>query len=164
MAPIEEWTPADRTPDPAQPADDVIGSGREGRQRHVMVIEDTPHVLALLVEILEDAGYRVTPEPFRTSVGELFDRLKADPPDLILLDLMLGEAATGWDLLCQLKRDRNTLEVPVVLCSAAANLVQMEQPLLTELAVSVVLKPFDIDHLLLEIGSACDAQIPAERS
>lgn len=102
-----------------------------------MVIEDTRHVLDLLVEILEEAGYRVTPEPFASTVGDLFTRLKAGPPDLILLDLMLSEVATGWDLRCRLKRDRDTRGIPVALCPAAANLVQQEQPLLGDLAVSV---------------------------
>ena len=136
---------------------------RNDHRPHVMVIEDTPHVLDLLVEILEEAGYRVTPEPFKGGIGEVFDRLKQEPPDLMLLDLMLGEAATGWDLLCRLKRDHETQAVPVVLCSAAANLGRQEQTLLTDLAVDVVLKPFDIDDLVATVDRALAEPVAAHR-
>jgi two-component system, sensor histidine kinase and response regulator len=126
-------------------------------QKHIVVIEDTPHVLALLTEILEEAGYRVTPEPFSTTPSELFHHLKEEPPDLIVLDLMLGHTMGGWNLLCWLKRDSETRGLPVVLCSAASGLVREEQPLLDQLDVGVVLKPFDIDDLLGEVTRALAA-------
>ncbi len=127
------------------------------QQQHIVVIEDTPHVLALLTDILEEAGYRVTPEPFTSSPSQLFHCLKENPPDLVLLDLMVGQTMGGWQLLCWLKRDSETRSLPVVLCSAAAGLVRQEQSLLEQLDVSVVLKPFDVDHLLTQIAQALPA-------
>jgi hypothetical protein len=59
-----------------------------------------------------------------------------------------------------LKMDRETRDIPVVVCTAAIKLVADLQPHLGAMGVGVVLKPFDIDHLLAEIDKMWRTQDP----
>ena len=121
-------------------------------QRHIMVINDTPHLLELFGELLGDAGYRVTLDRFTAEADELLAQVRAQQPDLIILDYIIGAEAHGWQFLQMLKMSRETREMPVIVCTAAVQVVQELQPHLDEMGVGVVLKPFDIDHLLSVIA------------
>jgi len=50
--------------------------------------------------------------------------------------------------------DRATRTIPVIVCTAAAKLVEELQTHLDSLHVAVALKPFDIDHLMRD-GDPC---------
>ena len=118
---------------------------RQQSARHVLVINDTPEILELFREILEDEGYRVSLSSF--SVAQM-QEIRDAPPDLIILDFIIGGEALGWQMLQQLKMDRTTMEIPVIVCTAAVNLVQEIDEQLKVKQVAVVFKPFDIDDLL----------------
>jgi CheY-like chemotaxis protein len=133
--------------------------------RHVMVINDTPQILALFDELLGEAGYRVTTDRFTVESDRLLADVKERAPDLIILDLVIGNEGLGWQFLQMLKMDRDTREMPIVICTAAVRQVQELQSHLDEMGVAVVLKPFDIDHLLTVVaGRLADqlAERPAE--
>jgi hypothetical protein len=53
--------------------------------------------------------------------------------------------------------DRATRDLPIIVCTAAAKQVTELSSHLNELGVYVVLKPFDIDHLLEIIGKVWGA-------
>ncbi len=56
----------------------------DGRQPHILVINDTQVILDLMTEILDEEGCRVT-----TSLEFLnLDKVKAIAPDVILQDLL----------------------------------------------------------------------------
>ncbi len=56
----------------------------DGRQPHVLIINDTQEILDLMTEILDEEGCRVT-----TSLEFLnLDKVKAIAPDVILQDLL----------------------------------------------------------------------------
>lgn len=118
---------------------------------HVLVINDTPEILALFRDLLEEEGYRVTLDQFAGDVGDKIRAIDHAQPDLIVLDFIIGGEALGWQLLQALRMDRRTASIPIVVCTAARKLVEELQGHLDTLAVGVVLKPFDIDHLLAEI-------------
>lgn len=129
----------------------------KARQHHVLVINDTPQILDLFVALLGDAGYQVTPNRFTVESDALLAETKALRPDLIILDLIIGDEGLGWQFLQMLKMDRETREIPVVVCSAAARQIQELQAHLDEMGVATVLKPFDIDHLLAIVAGALAA-------
>ena len=83
--------------------------------------------------------------------------MKASAPDLIILDFVILDEGKGWQFLQLLKMDRATKEIPVIVCTAAAKLVDELQTHLDAMGVVVVLKPFDIDHLLEEIAKVWKA-------
>jgi CheY-like chemotaxis protein len=142
---------------PRWPMSGGPGDGRRGeegrvsqvaRQRHVLVVNDTVEILDLFRELLEEEGYRVSLYSF--AFRDLAE-IKADRPDLIILDFIIGGEDHGWQLLQKLKMDRETATIPVIVCTAAVRLVRDLEGHLKEKGVSVVLKPFDIDDLLREV-------------
>jgi twitching motility two-component system response regulator PilH len=80
----------------------------------VMVGDDAYSDLALMESILTGAGYQVV----SLSNGEqLEDRLSAERPDVLLLDIVMPRR-NGYEILRALKRDARTRTMPVVLVSS----------------------------------------------
>lgn len=77
----------------------------------ILVVEDEPKLGQLLVDYLQAANYR-THHLLRGD--EVLDWVKATPPDLILLDLMLP----GMDGLTLCKAIRRFSELPVMMVTA----------------------------------------------
>ena len=115
---------------------------------HVVVINDERDLLSLFRELLEEAGYRVSTLTYPTA--DLAD-LQVLAPDLLVLDMMFGGEDRGWRFLQQLRLNRATARLPVVVCTAAVRLVRDVQDYLTSMGIGVVLKPFDIDPFLAEV-------------
>ena len=132
------------------PGKGVAKTGNQ-QQKHIFVINDTIAILELFTALLEDEGYRVTTDGFSIEMVELLSRVKADRPDLLVLDFLIQDEGKGWQFLQMLKMDRETRDIPVVVCTAAVKLVEDLQTHLDAMGVGVVLKPFDIDNLLAEI-------------
>lgn len=112
---------------------------------HVLVVNDTQEILQLFREILEDEGYRTTLLSY--APNELTS-IEESGPDLIILDLMIQGEADGWNLLQKLRMNRPTSHIPVLVCTAAVQLVRELEGHLAVKNVRVLLKPFDIDDLL----------------
>jgi DNA-binding response OmpR family regulator len=127
----------------------------------IMVINDTQEILELFREILTDEGYEVVLYSYTIQELEEIERVK---PDLIILDYIMGHEESGWQLLQKLKMRRSTESIPVVVCSAAKNLIEQIQGNLTSMGVGVVLKPFNIDELLLVVKHTLDSHpdLPSE--
>ena len=123
----------------------------ESRQRHVLVVNDTQEILDLFREILEDEGYRVS--LYSYAFRDLAE-IKQLAPDLIILDFIIGGEAYGWQLLQKMKMDRETMTIPVIVCTAAVQLVRELEGHLKEKGVGVVLKPFDIEDLLRVVAAS----------
>lgn len=123
---------------------------RYGKQydmpKRILAVDDNPHILQALQDILEFSGYEVDTLLDGNSV---FETIAQNPPDLILLDVMLG-GIDGRDICHAIKEDDQTHEIPVILISATHNLQDaMEQE--GGRPDDFVAKPFDIDHLLSKI-------------
>jgi DNA-binding response OmpR family regulator len=68
-------------------------------------------------------------------------------PDLIILDLVFGDEKTGLQMLQMLKMQRSTSTIPIIICTAALDLVREQEGYLVSQGVHVLYKPFDLDHL-----------------
>ena len=80
----------------------------------ILVVDDTPANLRLLVVLLNQHGYHARP----AISGRLaISGARSMPPDLILLDIMMPDL-DGYDVCTQLKADARTREIPVVFVSA----------------------------------------------
>jgi len=82
----------------------------------ILIIEDNPLNLELATDILEAAGYTVRQA---LSAEDGLRAARADPPDLILMDLRLP-GVDGYDALRALKEDPGTSHVPTVALTAQA--------------------------------------------
>lgn len=119
-----------------------------GEQRHILVINDTVAILELFSDLLQEEGYRVTTDGFTVEMMALLQRVKDLQPDLIVLDFVVLDEGKGWQFLQLLRMEPETAGVPVIVCTAAAKLVEELQTHLDDMGVAVILKPFDLDRLL----------------
>jgi DNA-binding response OmpR family regulator len=113
--------------------------------RKILAVDDDNDILEVLRFVLEDSGYEVE----TLSDGRyLFDQIKSNTPDLILLDIMLGNL-DGRELCKDVKAKKETHNIPVILISAshdiAGSMTQKGAP------NAFIAKPFDIDVLLTAI-------------
>ena len=123
-------------------------------RRHILAVDDSDEVLDVFRLLLEEEGYRVTT---RRYVLTSLDEIRADPPDLVILDYLWAGDDAGWSMLQLLRLDRITAKTPIVLCTGAKKEVKALGDRLTRQNVRVILKPFDIDELLQAITLALDA-------
>ena len=128
-----------------------IAPSLNGHRPHVLAINNDQAVLALFRDLLEEEGYRVTTRilPERDVAA-----IAAAKPDLIVLDYMWAGEDAGWTLLQMLLMDPGTAGIPIVLCTGAAREVEALAGHLEAMGVRVVLKPFNIDHLVAVIAEA----------
>ena len=123
----------------------------EGSSKHVLVVDDTEEVLALFRDILEGMGHRVTATTY--APDDLAEVIKV-APDLVIIDLMVDGEAVGWQLLQKMRMSPATDQIPVVVCTAAAQHVRQQEGWLTSTGVKVVLKPFAVDDLEQAVNKA----------
>lgn len=80
----------------------------------ILLIEDEKDILELIAFNLECSGYEV----IKASNGEDgLKRAQNEEPDIILLDLMLP-GMDGFDVCRELKQDKNTRRIPVIMLTA----------------------------------------------
>ncbi len=116
--------------------------------KHILVINDDPAILGLFEDLLGEEGYEVTLDKFGGQTSELLESIRSLKPDLVIMDFLIGHEDSGWQLLQVVKMDRATRDIPVVVCTGAVRQVSELSQHLDEMGVQVVLKPFDIDHLI----------------
>ena len=115
----------------------------------ILVVNDTQEILELFRMILEEeGGYEVILSGFPMQEIEDVEQIK---PDLIILDLVFGSEKTGMQMLQMLKMKRSTQSIPVIICTAALDLVREQEGYLNSQGVHLIYKPFDIDHLMTSV-------------
>ncbi len=81
---------------------------------NILIVDDTPLNLSLLVDILSKDNYQARPVPS----GKLaLIAVKVIVPDLILLDIMMPDM-DGYEVCQALKEDETTKDIPVIFISA----------------------------------------------
>lgn len=127
--------------------------GLDGRDLHVLYVEDNRSNLDLVAEILRRVpGARLTQAA--TGPDGLAAALNA-PPDLMLVDINLP-GMDGFELFETLRKYPETADIPVIAVSAAAMAGQVERAREMGFA-DYVTKPYRMERLL----EAIQAQIPA---
>lgn len=111
--------------------------------RTVLIADDDPDLRELLTLNLELGGYSVEVAENGARAGEL---ARALLPDLIVLDVMMP-VRDGLDILRDLKADRTTRDIPVVMLTALASDKDAWAGWQAG-ATYYMTKPFDPDHLL----------------
>jgi len=112
----------------------------------ILLVDDTPANLALLVDALHAAGYR----PLVANSGETaLARLAQVRPDLILLDMRMP-GLSGMDTIARIQADPQWREIPVVFMTAVEEPEQKVQAFAAG-AVDYVTKPFDTREVLARI-------------
>ncbi len=112
----------------------------------VLVVEDEPDIRDLLAFHLERGGYQVT----RAATGpEALRQLRAAPPDLVILDLMLPEM-DGLEVCRRLRAEPATAALPVIMLTAKGD--EVDRVVGLELgADDYVVKPFSPKEVLARV-------------
>ena len=82
--------------------------------KRVLVVDDSPTNRQALSDLLQREGYDVT-----TAVDgeDALAKIAADPPPLVVLDIILPKM-NGYQVLRQLRTDRETRHIKVILVSS----------------------------------------------
>jgi signal transduction histidine kinase len=100
----------------AEPSAETRNAALNGVRR-ILLAEDDEDTSELVRSVLEEAGYSV--ETCRNG-QEALDRLREDPADLVVLDLMMP-VMDGWEFRALQRNDRSIAEIPVVVITADAS-------------------------------------------
>jgi CheY-like chemotaxis protein len=104
----------------------------------VLIVDDEPNILAMLRDVLEDAGFVVlTAHDGKAALAMLAHTAVA----LVLTDLMMPEV-TGLQLAQQLRNDPRTAAIPVLAMSAAL------PSRIADVFAAALPKPFALDELV----------------
>ena len=106
----------------------------------VLLIEDDRNISELLRLYLEKEGYTVTTAP---DGRQGFDAFKSDPPDLVLLDIMMP-VMDGWET-CRAIRAES--QVPIIMLTAKSETDDKVLGLKTG-ADDYITKPFEMKEVL----------------
>jgi two-component system, OmpR family, alkaline phosphatase synthesis response regulator PhoP len=84
-------------------------------QGRILIIDDDPDITEAMSVVLESKGYDVD----RAADGSLgMERLQANRPDLIILDVMMRTKQEGFELSRQLKSNAEYKEIPILMLTA----------------------------------------------
>jgi signal transduction histidine kinase len=120
---------------------------------NVIVVDDTPANLQLLTGMLKERGYKVRPVPS----GKLaLQAAKNDPPDLILLDIMMPEM-DGYEVCERLKADEKLREISVIFISALNETMDKVKAFGVG-GVDYVTKPFQFEEVDARVSTHLELQ------
>jgi DNA-binding response OmpR family regulator len=122
----------------------------------ILVVDDQKDLLEMLDMVLTQEGYRVRTA---ASGNEALAMIAAQKPDLILLDIILGDIS-GIKLTTKLKHETETTHIPIILLTAKDS----ETDIIVGLSVGAddyITKPFSNQVLLARIDALLRRAYPA---
>ena len=122
----------------------------------VLIVEDEPDIRELVVHHLKRDGYQVSAA---SSGEEALRQVRAGPPDLVLLDLMMP-AMDGLEVCRRLRQDPATAALPIVMLTAKGD--EVDRVLGLEIgADDYIVKPFSPKELLARVRAVLRRSRPA---
>lgn len=114
-------------------------------QKKILVVDDHDNIRMMISFILQEEGYAVTE---LDNGKQVFDKVKLMHPDVILLDVMLGDS-DGRDICKKLKDSFDTEIIPIIIVSASHGRHTMHEKNCR--ADNYLKKPFDIIDLVSQV-------------
>ena len=114
----------------------------------ILIVEDDVFISQDIRECLESKNYVVSGVAY--DAEDAVRELVANPPDLVLLDIHLGEGSSGIEIATML---RDVYQIPFVFLTSFANQSTLDQAKLTR-PMGYIVKPFDEKdlHTTIEIA------------
>jgi CheY-like chemotaxis protein len=114
----------------------------------ILVVEDVPNILDLLVVTLRFKGYPVISA---TNGQEAIDKILNDHPALVITDILMPKM-DGFALAHKLRSDPKTNQIPLIFLSATYVTPEDKSFAMSLGAVKFVEKPVDTEEFLLTIA------------
>ena len=121
--------------------------GYEGERKRLLVVDDVAPNRAMMLDLLQDAGFSVAAATNGLECLILLDSFK---PDLILMDVMMP-VMDGNETTRQIRRMPGVGDIPIIAVTASAS-AEDEHKSRDAGANAFVAKPIDHDLLLRTIG------------
>ncbi|UCG31531.1 MAG: response regulator [candidate division WOR-3 bacterium] len=83
--------------------------------KKILIVDDDVDFVEATKIVLEESGYDVEA---CLSAEACLEQLKANVPDLIILDVMMETDHSGFDLCREIKRNLKTKEIPILMLTA----------------------------------------------
>ena len=115
----------------------------------LLVVDDNEMNRDMLSRRLERQGHAVT---MAENGRQALERIRAEPFDLVLLDIMMPEL-NGYEVLEQLKNDGDLRHIPVIMISAGQ---KIRDEGFEAGAFAFIAKPFAIKELMDVLGKALE--------
>jgi len=113
---------------------------------NILIVDDTPANVLLLVRMLTERGYKVRSVP---SGKQALESARVDPPELILLDITMP-VMNGYEVCEHLKNDVVLKNIPVIFISALSETLDKVKAFGVG-GVDYVTKPFHFDEVYARI-------------
>ncbi|MCK4894767.1 MAG: hybrid sensor histidine kinase/response regulator [Calditrichia bacterium] len=114
----------------------------------VLVVDDSQESVDLLEYFLKPAGYKIIKA---RDGAEALDIVEKNPPDIILLDIMLPKV-NGYEVCEKLKKRQSTFHIPIIMITVLKELKDKIKALEAG-ADDFLSKPFDSVELLTRVKS-----------
>lgn len=126
----------------------------DAKLKCIICVEDEPDMIDLIRLILSRRGFEV-----KGAAGgvEGLRLIRQEPPDLILLDLMMPDM-DGWEVYHQLKADEATKHIPVIVVTARAQSIDRLLGLRIAKVDDYITKPFSPQDLMNSVEKVLDAR------
>lgn len=124
----------------------------------LLVVNDDPKMLALLVELLEDEGYKVVSAAAGNRALEL---ARGGRIDTVICDVVMP-GVDGMEVSRRLKRDAYTANIPVLLVSALRSQGEVALEGLESGADDFLEIPFRHDELLVKVARLTERKLASQ--
>lgn len=84
-------------------------------QGKILIVDDDPDITEAMRVVLENRGYTVNNA---CDSQEGMEKIKADRPDLLVLDVMMGSSQEGFVMARELKGNDDTKSIPILMLTA----------------------------------------------
>ncbi len=115
--------------------------------RKIIIVDDEEDVRNILSRVLKSEGYDVLTYP---SCEHLLSKITANPPDLIILDLILPWES-GEVFLKKIKGIKKFSNIPVIAITGKVMKDKDIQKVMDKGAGALLTKPVDIEELLNKV-------------
>lgn len=126
------------------------------REQNVLIVDDTPANISLLGEYLSHHfNVRIV-----TSGEEALQLVNENPPDLILLDIIMS-GIDGYEVCRRLKGKSDTRDIPIIFISAKTTMEDEAKGLKLG-AVDYIKKPFNLPIILSRVQTHLSLKVARE--
>ncbi|WP_346776913.1 HD domain-containing phosphohydrolase [Thalassotalea sp. G2M2-11] len=119
---------------------------KSGSDIHILIVDDVSENIQVAMNILKEESYTLS---FASDGEEALNLIQNSHYDLVLLDIMMPKM-NGFDVCCELKKNADTKDIPVIFLTAKADADAIAKGF--EIGgVDYIVKPFHANELLSRV-------------